>query len=144
MSIKFPGVYPKFACVCTVFKPQCRCPDRYFINAPGEPGFKGTISTSPLNLWCTRGGPSAPKHSDGSKLCDWAADAEVALDTDQTNKYENGGCKQSYHCWAQNFDGTRFDNVMTTGVGGPFEKVAKLRECIFYETRGTFSQQVAE
>ena len=127
VSINFPGVYPKFACVSTAFK-SSGCPDRYFINAPGEPGFKGTISTVPLNLWCTRGGPRAPKHSDGSKLCDWAADAEVALDTDQTNKYENGGCAQSYHCWAQNFDGTRFDNATTTGVGGPLEKSAKLRD----------------
>ena len=113
IKIKFPGPNGKYVCVQAIG--TAPCPDEYFINAPGAADSILTLSTFPVNLWCTES-PSQ------KTMCPWREGRASDDDTkaDQSLNLDRGKCKQSYHCQAKDFDGNVMsdtDSITTHGTG---------------------------
>ena len=115
-NVKFPGAVIKdgdregeleFACVSYIGKSGPECPEYFYLNSPGKKGRPGTLSQHPISMWCT------------DDMCRWSKGRkkeEDLAESDQSEKFSRGKCKQSYHCHKQDFDGVVVKTVTMDNV----------------------------
>jgi hypothetical protein len=138
IKVKFPGPNGKYHCLETAVpllkveggkikkKELPPCPTSYYINAPGTLDDPLTLSTFPLNLWCTE---SPGKNS----MCPWRSGrkSEEDMEADQSLNLARGKCKQTMHCAMKDFDGYLMDethSIDTTGAMVTWKNGATFRD----------------